>query len=64
MSLRLLLILSVLMGGCATSRADTPPGCDGRERRPANPHGSILIPSPFEPTASGDPTTASGGGCT
>lgn len=64
MSLRLLLILSVLVGGCATSRADIPPGCDGRERRPANPHGSVLIASPSETPVPGDPVMASGGGCT
>lgn len=64
MSLRLLLILSILMSGCATNRADTPPGCDGRERRPANPHGSILIASPPGAPAPGDPITASGEGCT
>lgn len=45
MSLRLLLILSALLGGCATGRAEAPPTCDGRDRRPANPHGSILVPS-------------------
>ncbi|WP_017504276.1 hypothetical protein RSD66_12580 [Brevundimonas sp. S1H14] len=46
MSLRLLLTLCVLLGGCATGRTETPPICDGRERRPANPYGSILVPSP------------------
>jgi hypothetical protein len=47
------------LGGCAgLSRPDLPI-CDGASRRPANPHGSILMspsaPSPVLPT----PPTAS-----
>ena len=45
MSLRLLLILSCLLAGCATGRGDPAPACDGRDRRPANPYGSILLPA-------------------
>ena len=45
MTPRLLLILTLLVGGCASARGDIPPGCDGRDRRPANPYGSILVPS-------------------
>ncbi|MEH6665626.1 MAG: hypothetical protein V7678_12295 [Brevundimonas sp.] len=67
MSLRLLLILSALLGGCATGRADAPPTCDGRDRRPANPHGSILVAStPAAPPASAaqpNPSEPSAGGC-
>ena len=35
------LILPAL-AGCATPGDPKPPVCDGRHRRPANPHGSIL----------------------
>ena len=66
MHLRLLLILSGLLAGCATGGGDTAPSCDGRDRRPANPHGSILQPTP-PPAQSGASTvpddTPTAGGC-
>ena len=67
MSLRLVLILSALLGGCATGRTDAPATCDGRDRRPANPHGSILVAStpaaPPAPAAQPNPSEPSAGGC-
>jgi hypothetical protein len=63
MSLRLLLILCGLLGGCATIHDDTPPTCDGRDRRPANPYGSILLPSQSAPTAAPTAADLSSGGC-
>ena len=63
MSLRLLLILSGLLGGCATARGDTPPTCDGRDRRPANPYGSVLLPSQSAPPVAPVPAVSSPGGC-
>lgn len=57
MSLRLLLILSCLLAGCATGRVDPAPTCDGRDRRPANPYGSILLP-PSPPAQTGGQPTA------
>lgn len=65
MSLRLLLLLSVLLGGCATGPTDAPPVCDGRHRRPANPYGTILEPSAARPSpspsADAEPAPSSGG---
>jgi type IV secretion system protein VirB7 len=41
----------IALGGCSTFRQAEPPVCDGRHRRPANPHGSVLepIPTPVAP---------------
>jgi len=46
-----LLLIALLLpaGGCAAITADPLPVCDGRARRPANPHGSVLLPP--SPTA-------------
>ncbi len=69
MSPRLLLILSLFLAGCATGSGDTPPVCDGRNRRPANPYGSILVssPTPVSPPApsavGSDPARPDSGGC-
>ncbi len=64
MTPRLLLILTLLVGGCASARGDIPPGCDGRDRRPANPYGSILVPStPAPPEPSGVQHELPSGGC-
>jgi hypothetical protein len=50
--------------GCASRGGDAAPGCDGRHRRPANPHGSTLIaaPAPPQPQPS-EAAPPSGGGC-
>lgn len=64
MPFRLLLILASALGACSTAPDDALPVCDGRDRRPANPHGSILDPSPpgvTAPTSSADFRTP--GGC-
>lgn len=65
MTFRLLLILASALGACATGPDDALPVCDGRDRRPANPHGSILQPSPAAPSDADRPTDAPppGGGC-
>jgi type IV secretion system protein VirB7 len=34
------------VAGCAALADGEPPICDGRNRRPANPYGSILVPAP------------------
>jgi type IV secretion system protein VirB7 len=44
-TLALVLVASLTLGGCATFRKDSaPPICDGKQRRPANPYGSVLDP--------------------
>ncbi|MET3835202.1 hypothetical protein ABIB58_000521 [Brevundimonas sp. UYEF29] len=43
--LLLLAALLPLVGGCASLTADRLPVCDGQARRPANPHGSVLLPA-------------------
>lgn len=51
----LLLIVLLAAGGCATLAAERAPVCDGRHRRPANPHGSVLAaehPAASAPIAS------------
>ena len=56
MSPRLLLILSCLLAGCATGGGDPAPTCDGRDRRPANPYGSILLPASPSAQTGAQPT--------
>ena len=66
MTPRLLLFASLAaLGACAHGGAADLPTCDGKDRRPANPHGSILAPasSPSTP-APGGSTGAPQGGCT
>ncbi len=55
------------LSACATFRTADPPVCDGRQRRAANPYGSILSPAtPHTPasapnrSSSNDPGV---GGC-
>lgn len=67
MTPRLILMLAcAALGGCAgLSRPDLPT-CDGSARRPANPHGSILVPSATTqapPTSSPTAAPLSAGGC-
>ena len=35
----------LLVAGCSTVTTEKAPTCDGKQRRPANPHGSVLEPS-------------------
>ena len=45
-TLAIVLAASLAMGGCSTLQKDKPPsGCDGKQRRPANPYGSVLDPT-------------------
>ncbi|WP_292029768.1 hypothetical protein [Brevundimonas sp. UBA2416] len=77
MTHRLFLMLAcAALGGCAGLARPDLPVCDGAARRPANPHGSILMspsaPTPVSPApraerpaaptpAPTSPETASGG---
>jgi len=66
MSLRLVMIAACVLGGCASLSVPDLPVCDGRARRPANPHGSILspdtaMPSRVTPAAPAENTAT--GGC-
>ena len=61
MSLRFLLTLVCtlgvcLLGSCASLPGPDLPTCDGRSRRPANPHGSVLSPAPAPPAATAPAT--------
>lgn len=74
-SIALSLWLGVSLAACAHARSETPPVCDGRHLRPANPYGSVLAPAaeqrpPASPAAatprSPAPTAKTGaptGGC-
>jgi len=42
---RLGLLLILGLAGCAAPALVAGPICDGKARRPANPHGSVLNPS-------------------
>ena len=49
MTIPRLLILAAaatVLAGCASLGRDDARVCDGRHRRPANPHGSTLVPAP------------------
>lgn len=41
-----LILLAAALGGCATASTKSLPVCDGQHRRPANPYGSVLDPTP------------------
>ena len=53
----LIMALATALAGCASAGGSNAPVCDGKHRRPANPHGSVLDPvaattpaaSPAEP---------------
>ncbi len=64
MSIRTLVIASVLLTAACAHRGPDLPVCDGSARRPANPHGSILdgtaVPDPAPPSTAPD---APAGGC-
>lgn len=63
---RLLMLAAAgtLLTGCASLGGDDAPVCDGRHRRPANPHGSTLVPAPAPPQPSGTaPPSGPSGGC-
>lgn len=49
---------ALLLAGCATSSGKTPPVCDGRHLRPANPYGSVLNPIAPASPAAGSPEKA------
>jgi len=64
-----LLLIALLLpaAGCAPVTADRLPVCDGRARRPANPHGSVLLPPsstvPETATETSTPAGDAPGGC-
>jgi len=63
MTLRLILITGLLLAGCA-HREPGLPTCDGAARRPANPHGSVLVPAPPpSPAADAEAPSPPPGGC-
>lgn len=66
MSLRFLLLAACALGGCASLSGPDLPNCDGTARRPANPHGSVLSPTPATATqaAATEAEPAQTGGCT
>ncbi|OGN43902.1 MAG: hypothetical protein A2623_07865 [Caulobacterales bacterium RIFCSPHIGHO2_01_FULL_70_19] len=61
---------AAILAGCASLGRDDAPVCDGRHRRPANPHGSTLVPAaapaqpePPAPASESPPSRSAGGGC-
>ena len=62
----LLLAGLMLLAGCAHRGDPALPACDGSDRRPANPHGSVLspqaAPQPAAPAA-GAAVNPGAGGC-
>lgn len=46
-----LLAATPILSACASMRQEDPPICDGRDRRPANPYGSILVSPSNAPAA-------------
>jgi hypothetical protein len=64
--LPILILLALSASGCATSSAKDLPVCDGKHRRPANPHGSVLDASvagaaaPAAPQAPSPPSPGCG----
>ncbi len=67
----LIAALLPLIAGCAHLGADRLPTCDGQARRPANPHGSVLLApvaavgAEHDPSANAPGSASSGamGGC-
>lgn len=58
----LLLAGLMLLGACAHRGDPALPTCDGSDRRPANPHGSVLAPE-AEPLPAQAAADAGTGGC-
>jgi len=57
------LALTLGLAACATVQGERLPVCDGKDRRPANPHGSVLLPTASPPAAPPSPVTPSSGAC-
>ena len=49
--LALILTLALATSACASTKAEKPPVCDGKNRRPANLHGSVLGAATTPPAA-------------
>jgi len=47
----LFLCLVLALGGCSILNKDDPPVCNGKHRRPANAHGSVLNGPPPAPSS-------------
>lgn len=61
---RLAIILAALaLASCQTLGAAKLPVCDGKQRRPANPHGSVLTPSQAPKPAAVSAAPALQGSC-
>lgn len=45
----ILLTFGLALAGCAATGRDKLAVCDGKHRRPANVHGSVLTPTPEAP---------------
>lgn len=61
---RVLVLLSALsLAACSTLSQQQAPVCDGKQRRPANPHGSVLTPSQASKPAAISSAPALQGSC-
>lgn len=54
------IFVALAMAGCASLRSAEAPGCSGA-RRPANPHGSVLVTDPAPPAPTGGAGLCAGG---
>jgi type IV secretion system protein VirB7 len=52
--------LATALAGCASAGGSNAPVCDGKHRRPANLHGSVLDPAatPASPAKASEPAAA------
>ena len=62
-TLTVIVAVSVALGGCSILRKDEAPVCDGKQRRPANANGSVLMPAPAKPTQLSAAPAALHGSC-
>jgi hypothetical protein len=59
--MRWIVLLALLTAGCSTIKAEPVARCHG-PRRPANPHGSVLVPDPAQ-VAPPTPSAPAPSGC-
>lgn len=53
-------LLAASTGSTPATARDKPRACNGKDRRPANPHGSVLPGSPVPATVTAHPDTSPG----